>query len=99
VSGYQNYYLWRPGNGTGEVVIAIDIPEEYLKPWFDRVETRATVECDYCMPDRMRMTITVCRGLKVPIGEFWPKVKCWTCDRPAFMRPPPVPARSADASP
>jgi hypothetical protein len=47
----------------------------------------------------MRMTITVCRGLKVPIGEFWPKVKCWTCDRPAFMRPPPVPARSADASP
>jgi len=34
------------------------------------VETRATVECDYCMPDRMRMTITVCRGLKVPIGEF-----------------------------
>jgi hypothetical protein len=32
---------------------------------------------------------------------YWigPKVKCWTCDRPAFMRPPPVPARSADASP
>jgi hypothetical protein len=30
---------------------------------------------------------------------FWPKVKCWTSDRPAFMRPPPVPARSADASP
>jgi len=42
VSGYQNYYLWGPGNGSGEVVIAVNIPEEYLKPWFERVETRAT---------------------------------------------------------
>ncbi len=57
-------------------LIAVNIPEEYLKPWFERVETRATVECDYCMPDRMRMPITVCRGLEVPLREFWPNVKC-----------------------
>ncbi|TMB17082.1 MAG: glycosyltransferase family 39 protein [Deltaproteobacteria bacterium] len=100
VSGYQNYYLWGPGNGSGEVVIAVNIPEEYLKPWFERVETRATVECDYCMPDRMRMPITVCRGLEVPLREFWPKVKCWTCDRPDFVRAPRFPGTSSgDASP
>src|SRR5207244_3500397 len=40
------------------------------------LETRATVSCDYCMPDRMRMPITVCRGLAVPIREFWPKDQC-----------------------
>ena len=74
-------------------------PPPCPEPPLRLLETRATVSCDYCMPDRMRMPITVCRGLAVPIREFWPKDKCWTCDRPAFMRPPPVPARSADASP
>ena len=24
--------------------------------------------------------------LKMPLREFWPKVKCWTCDRPEFAR-------------
>ena len=100
VSGFQNYYLWGPGDGSWEVVIGVNIPVEFLKPWFDRVETRATVACDYCMPDRMRMPITVCRGLKMPIREFWPKVKCWTCDRPDFVRVPPVPGASPiNASP
>ncbi|HYY73791.1 MAG TPA: glycosyltransferase family 39 protein [Solirubrobacterales bacterium] len=91
VSGHQNYHLWGPGDGSGEVVIAVNIPEAYLKPWFERVVTRATVSCDHCMPDRRRMPITVCRGLGVPIREFWPKVKCWTCDRPDFVRAPRVP--------
>jgi len=100
VSGFQNYYLWGPGDGSWEVVIGVNIPEEFLKPWFDHVETRATVECDYCMPDRTTMPITVCRGLRVPIREFWPKVKCWTCDRPDFVRATRVPsASSADAVP
>jgi 4-amino-4-deoxy-L-arabinose transferase-like glycosyltransferase len=84
VSGFQNYFLWGPGNGSGDVVIAVNVPEEWLRPWFDRVETRATVECDLCMPDRMRVPIILCRGLKVPLRDFWPEVKCWTCGRPPF---------------
>jgi len=79
-------------------VIAVNIPEAFLAPWFERVETRATVSCDYCMPDRMRMPITVCRGLAVPIREFWPKDKCWTCDRPDFVRAPRVPGTSSAAA-
>ena len=85
VSGFQNYFLWGPGAGEGDVVIAINVPEQSLVPWFERVETRAIVECDLCMPDRMRVPITLCRGLKVPMRDFWPKLKCWACDRPPFM--------------
>lgn len=88
VSGFQNYYLWGPGSGTWRVVIAVGIPAESLAPWFERVETVATVACPLCMPDRREVPIAVCRGLRPPIGEFWPLVKCWTCDRPAFMRTP-----------
>ena len=38
--------------------------------------------------------------IEVSIREFWPKVKCWTCERPDFMRAPRGPGmRSADTSP
>ncbi len=90
ISGHQNYYLWRPVGQSGELMIAVDIPEQYLLPWFASVELVGTVHCDLCMPDRQVMHITVCRGLKVPFEEFWPLVKCWTCDKPRFVseRPP-----------
>ncbi len=94
ISGYQNYYLWGPGPYSGECVITLNIPEKALKPWFDRVDLAATVSCEYCMPDRAQVPIHVCRGLKQPLKDFWPAVKCWTCDKPAFARDVPSDERS-----
>jgi hypothetical protein len=90
ISGHQNYYLWRPPGQSGELMVAVGIPEQYLVPWFASVESAGTVHCDLCMPHRQVMQINVCRGLKVPFDEFWPLVKCWTCDKPLFVseRPP-----------
>ena len=89
ISGHQNYYLWGPGPYSGECVITVNITTEVLKPWFDRVELADTVNCEYCMPDKASAPIHVCRGLKQPLQDFWPKVKCWTCDKPAFARDTP----------
>ena len=86
ISGNQNYYLWGPGPYSGECVITVNIAEKVLKPWFDRVDLAATVDCDYCMPDKSHVPIHVCRGLKQPLSDFWPKVQCWTCDKPAYAR-------------
>jgi 4-amino-4-deoxy-L-arabinose transferase-like glycosyltransferase len=86
ISGHQNYYLWGPGPSSGDVVITVNIPGELLTPWFERVELTATVDCPYCMPDRMKAPIHLCRGLKEPWKDFWPAVKCWTCDKPAFAQ-------------
>jgi hypothetical protein len=38
------------------------------------------------MPDRRVTRIFLCRDLVVPMSEFWPLTKCWTCDRPAFAK-------------
>ena len=86
ISGHQNYYLWGPGDYSGELVITINIPGESLRPWFRQVDLATTVRCPYCMPDRMNVPIYVCRGLKEPLKAFWPEVKCWTCDKPPFAR-------------
>ena len=84
ISGYQNYYLWGPGEFTGEVAITVGISGEHLRPWFESVEPVETVRCDLCMPDRAETPIHIVRGLKIPVEQFWPMVKCWTCDLPVF---------------
>jgi hypothetical protein len=86
VSGFQNYYLWGPGDRSGEPMIAISFAAADLEPWFERVEPAGEVRCRYCMPDRRVQRIYVCRGLKLPLAEFWPLVKCWTCDRAPFQQ-------------
>ncbi len=86
ISGHQNYYLWGPRDYSGDVMITVNIPGESLQPWFEHVDLAATVSCEHCMPDRTHIPIHVCRGLKKPLKEFWPEVKCWTCDAPAFAR-------------
>jgi dolichyl-phosphate-mannose-protein mannosyltransferase len=88
ISGHQNYYLWGPGSYSGDVLIAVNISPDHLRPWCARLDEVTTVDCRYCMPDRRRMPITLCRGLKLPLHEFWPQVKCWTCDVPEFARQP-----------
>jgi hypothetical protein len=86
VSGLQNYYLWGPGDRTGEPMIAIDFSAEDLAPWFEHVELAGVVACEHCMPDRQVQSIHVCRGRKLTLTEFWPLTKCWTCDAAPFQR-------------
>lgn len=88
VSGHQNYYLWGPRAAPDSTWVAVGFGERELVPWFAEVELAAEVECEHCMPDRRRQAIYVCRGLRVRPEEFWPMVKCWTCDRPPFAGAP-----------
>jgi len=90
ISGHQNYYLWGPGEADGTVVIAVGMDGDVLAQWFRHVELAGEVRCDFCMPDRRVTPIHVCRELTVPMQEFWPLVKCWTCDRPAFAKQRPI---------
>jgi 4-amino-4-deoxy-L-arabinose transferase-like glycosyltransferase len=89
ISGHQNYYLWGPGKADGQLLIAIGFSDAALTPWCDRLELAGQIECELCMPDRRIQRIHICRGLKRPLGEFWPLVKCWTCDHPPFLNGSP----------
>jgi hypothetical protein len=75
ISGHNNYWLWGPGNYSGEVVIVLGYALEDLKPMFDSVEQAGTVHCRYCMPLEKDRTVYICRGLKQPLREIWPRLK------------------------
>jgi hypothetical protein len=78
ISGHNNYYLWGPGGCTGEVVIYLGRNSvDELKQGFTDVQQMAVNKCQYCMPYENDLPIFLCRGIKVPLEQAWPKVKAF----------------------
>jgi hypothetical protein len=78
LSGHQNYFYWGPGNCSGEIMIVLDEDATDEREQFSSVEDRGTVESSpWAMPNEQRLHIFVCRDLKIPLRELWPKVRVW----------------------
>ncbi len=75
VSGHNNYWLWGPRGRDGSVVILIGGNPERLAEVFEEVERAATIECGYCMPYENHQPVWVARRMKLPLAEFWPRLK------------------------
>ena len=74
ISGHNNYYLWGPGDATGELVIALGFDEAFLRRHFDSVERAAVFTCEHCTSDEMDLPIYVLRGRR-PLSEMWSDFK------------------------
>src|SRR5438552_5099883 len=78
LSGHQNYFYWRPNDYSGEIMIVLDDDATDEREQFGSVEDRGLVESSpWAMPWEQRLHIFVCRGLKIPLRELWPKVRAW----------------------
>ena len=75
ISGHNQYYLWGPGNCTGQVLITVGVPQQDVESGFNTVTVAATATCKYCMPFESNLPILICRGLKGSIQELWPGVR------------------------
>jgi hypothetical protein len=75
ISGHNNYYLWGPQQYTGEVVIAVGMPLEELKPLFDQIELAARVNNEYAIPEENNLPIYICRKPKMTLRQAWPRLK------------------------
>lgn len=74
ISGHNNYHLWGHRN-AGEVLIVLGGNLGQMRELFESVEQRGTVVSEYAMPYETDLPVYVCRGLKVPMRELWPKLK------------------------
>jgi hypothetical protein len=75
ISGHNNYYLWGPGDCTGQVIISVGVPLSRLEAVFDDVEQVDTSDCEYCMPDEDNLPIYVGRNPKASLQKIWPQIK------------------------
>ena len=75
ISGHNSYFVWGPGDCTGEAVISVGVPASRLHEVFGEVEQAATVSCRYCMPDEDDLPVYVCRDPRAPLQVLWPQLK------------------------
>lgn len=78
ISGHNQYYLWGPRGHSGKVVIAFRVaPRDELLKYFDSVEEAGRTDARYAMPYEVGQPIYICRGIRVPLAEVWPKCKSY----------------------
>jgi hypothetical protein len=75
ISGHNSFFLWGPGDTSGEVLIVLGRSREELAEWFEQVERVDTVRCRYCMPYQNELPVYLCRRLKLPVREVWGRLK------------------------
>jgi hypothetical protein len=75
VSGHNSYWLWGPGECSGEVLIVIGGRRSDHERGFEEVREAGHVACQDCMPYEDDLTLYVARRLRAPLGEAWPRVK------------------------
>ncbi len=75
ISGHNNFWLWGPGEATGEVTIVVGLPAEALQRLCEEVEQAETVESPWAMPYETDLPVYVCRRLKRPLPEVWSELK------------------------
>lgn len=73
ISGHNSYWLWGPGDATGEVVIFVGASLEEIAPLFAQVEEVGRIACDYCL-ERGR-PILLARRAVAPLEEIWPRTR------------------------
>jgi len=76
ISAHQSYFLWGPRGYTGDSMIVMDDRQERLEELFREVKKVAHVSHPYSMPYN-HFDVFYCQGIRMPIGDLWPKIKRW----------------------
>ena len=75
---HNNYWLWGPGERTGDVAIilggsrALQDNLNDLRRRYTQVELAATTNCDLCMPYENGRQFFLCRGMNTTFQNLWP---------------------------
>ncbi|UCG52041.1 MAG: glycosyltransferase family 39 protein [Candidatus Latescibacterota bacterium] len=70
-SQHNNYFLWGPGEMSGDVLIVVNYARSDLEMVFESVTLVTTLDLEYAMPYEANAPIYVCRGLRIPFDEAW----------------------------
>jgi hypothetical protein len=75
IGNHNSYWLWGPGDATGEVVVVLGGDRDDLERRFESVEPAGVAGCEHCIPYERDLPIYVCRHLRLTMEELWPLAK------------------------
>jgi hypothetical protein len=76
VSAHQNYFYWGPRQYSGESLILLQWDLEDAQDWCHDVQKGPTLDPPWAMGEE-HYTVLLCRGMKKPLAELWPRLKHW----------------------
>jgi hypothetical protein len=77
ISGHNQYYLWGTHGRSGNVLIDVGGDCGANQHLFESSERAATFTSPWIARYEDNLPIMVCRGIKKPLAELWPKVKSY----------------------
>src|SRR5215471_23822 len=76
LSGHQTYFLWGPGNYSGQCMIVLDDKKETLEQLWEHVEFVGASDNPYAL--ERHIPVFICKGAKFgSLATLWPKLKKW----------------------
>ena len=75
IGRHNNYWIWGPGNYSGELMLILSTDVGDKAELFEVVTEMGTVSTKYAIPYENNLKIYLCRNLKQPVEELWPKLK------------------------
>jgi len=75
ISAHNNYWIWGPAEGRGDVLLAIAHDDSWLSQHFRQVTAEADVDCPWCLPRVDRLRVYVARDPDVPLADLWRDLK------------------------
>ena len=76
ISAHQNHFFWGPRGFKGDVLVVLQDDRESLERVCTSVEEAGRHHHPWGMAEE-NGAIWVCRGLKTPLAELWPRLKKW----------------------
>lgn len=77
ISGAHAFYFWGYQNYSGEQVISLGGDRNYLKQLFKQVEQVDTVTHAHIVGIKSNIPIYLCKGIKAPFSQSWPRFKSY----------------------
>ncbi|HVN38804.1 MAG TPA: glycosyltransferase family 39 protein [Myxococcota bacterium] len=74
---HNQYWLWGPGDATGQLMLVVHESQAELERWFRQCDRVAEIECPYCMPMLSAESVFLCRDARRPLRELWPEMKLY----------------------
>jgi len=75
IGRHNNFWLWGPGDWDGRSLIVVGELSEEQRELFESIEVIGRMDHPYAVPEEATAPISIARGLKIPVEEFWAKIR------------------------
>ena len=75
IGRHNNYWIWGPGDYTGDLMLMLSNDVGDKDELFEEVIEMGTVYTKYAIPYENNLKIYLCKNLRQPVDELWPKIK------------------------